>query len=306
MTTDAAAMSAPSAGSAREVHYLNLGAGVQSTALYLMSVDGDEPEVPKFDAAIFADTQEEPDEVYRHLEWLELQGGPPIIRTTAGRLGDALDQGSDANGNTRTDGGHYISIPAFTEHPLTKEKGIIQRQCTADFKVKPIEKLIRERVGATPGRPVSKDITIHQYMGLSFDEPKRVIRVKQRFTAKPSNWKVHFPLWEMQYDRGDCKAYLRDRMPYEVPRSACVFCPFKSDEEWRRLKADDPKGWGRAVHIDRVCRTGTGLDAHRFLHKQCVPLDQVDLRPADEKSGQMNMFAHLRGFQDECEGYCGN
>ena len=289
-----------------EHHFLNLGAGVQSTALYLMSIDGDEPEVPKFDAAIFADTQEEPDEVYRHLEWLESQGGPPIIRTTAGRLGDALDKGSDAAGNTRTDGGHYISIPAFTMHPQTGNKGIIQRQCTADFKVKPIEKLIRERVGALPGRPVPKDTIIHQYMGLSFDEPKRVIRVKQRFSAKPSNWRVHFPLWEMQFDRGDCKAYLRDRMPYEVPRSACVFCPFKSDEEWRRLKADDPTGWERAVHIDKVCRTGTGLDAHRYLHKSCQPLDEVDLRPADEKSGQMNFFAHVRGFQDECEGYCGN
>ena len=98
----------------REFHFLNLGAGVQSTALYLMSMDGDEPEVPKFDVAIFSDTQEEPDEVYRHLEWLEQQGGPPICRTTAGKLGDALDAGSDAAGNKRTDGGHYISIPAFT------------------------------------------------------------------------------------------------------------------------------------------------------------------------------------------------
>jgi hypothetical protein len=289
-----------------EHHFLNLGAGVQSTALYLMSIDGDEPEVPKFDAAIFADTQEEPDEVYRHLEWLESQGGPPIIRTTAGKLGDALDRGSDANGNTRTDGGHYISIPAFTLHPVTKQYGTIQRQCTKDFKIVPIEKLIRARCGAGPGRPIPKDIIVHQYMGLSFDEPKRVIRVKERFLAKPSNWKVHFPLWEMQFDRGDCKAYLRDRMPYEVPRSACVFCPFKRDDEWRRLKEKDPAGWARAVEVDKVCRTGTGLDAHRFLHRSCQPLDQVDLRPADEKSGQMNMFSHLRGFQDECEGYCGN
>ena len=289
-----------------EYHFLNLGAGVQSTALYLMSIDGDEAEVPRFDAAIFADTQEEPDEVYRHLEWLSSQGGPPIVWTTAGRLGDALDKGCDANGNTRTGGGHYISIPAFTIHPQTGSKGIIQRQCTADFKVKPIEKLIRERVGAIPGRPVPKDVIIHQYMGLSFDEPKRVIRVKQRFLAKPSNWKVHFPLWEMQFDRGDCKAYLRERMPYEVPRSACVFCPFKNDNEWRLLRDTDPNGWQRAIEIDRVCRTGTGLDSHRYLHKSCQPLDEVDLRPADEKSGQMNMFAHLRGFQDECEGYCGN
>jgi hypothetical protein len=289
-----------------EHHFLNLGAGVQSTALYLMSIDGSEPEVPRFDAAIFADTQEEPDEVYRHLEWLEKQGGPPIIRTTAGKLGDALEQGSDANGNTGSEGGHFISIPAYTLNHQTGDRGLVRRQCTGDFKVKPIERLIREHCGGQFGRPLPKEVIVHQYMGLSFDEPKRVIRVKERFLAKPSNWRVHFPLWEMQYERSDCKAYLRDRMPYEVPRSACVFCPFKSDEEWRRLRDDDPKGWQRAVHIDKVCRTGRNLDAHRYLHKACVPLDEVDLRPKDEKSGQLNMFAHLRGFQDECEGYCGN
>lgn len=289
-----------------ELHILNLGAGVQSTALYLMSIDEDETEVPRFDAAIFSDVQEEPDEVYRHIDYLRSLGGPPIVVVTAGKLGDALDRGSDARGNRRTDGGHYISIPAFTKHPQTGSLGTIQRQCTKDFKVLPIERQIRQMCGAQPGRPVEKSTTIHQYMGLSFDEPKRVIRVKQRFFSKPSNWQVHFPLWEMQYTRGDCKSYLQERLPYEVPRSACVFCPFKRDEEWRHLKETDPKGWARAIEIDRVCRTGTGLDSHRFLHRSCTPLEQVDLRPADEKSGQLNMFSHLRGFQDECEGYCGN
>lgn len=290
----------------RELHILNLGAGVQSTALYLMSIDGDEPEVPKFDAAVFADTQEEPGEVYRHLDYLESLDGPPIIRVTAGRLGDALKKGTDARGNGRTDGGHYISIPAYTLNPVTQQKGIIRRQCTADFKVRPVEQWIRQHVGAQPGRPVSRDITIHQYMGLSFDEPKRVIRVKQRFMARPSSWKVHFPLWEMQYERSDCKAYLREKLPHEVPRSACVFCPFKSDDEWRLLRDSDQAGWQRAIEIDETCRIGGGLDSCRYLHKSCTPLAEVDLRPEDEKSGQMNIFSHLRGFQDECEGYCGN
>jgi len=72
---------------------LNLGAGVQSTALYLLSMEGSEPEVPKFDYAIFADTQEEPESVYRHVEWLQSLGGPPIHVVTAGRLGDALEGG---------------------------------------------------------------------------------------------------------------------------------------------------------------------------------------------------------------------
>lgn len=283
----------------RELHILNLGAGVQSTALYLMSIDGDEPEVPRFDAAVFADTQEEPEDVYKHLEWLESLDGPPIVRVTAGRLGDALDTGE---GN----GVHFTSIPSYTLHPQTLSAGIIRRQCTGDFKVKPVEKWVRDSFGAGVGKPVPKDTIIHQYMGLSFDEPKRVIRVKQRFMAKPSNWKVHFPLWDMQYERSDCQAYLREKLPYEVPRSACVFCPFKSDDEWRLLRDSDQAGWQRAIEIDETCRIGSGLDSHRYLHKSCTPLAQVDLRSADEKSGQMNMFSHLRGFQDECEGYCGN
>jgi hypothetical protein len=256
-----------------EHHFLNLGAGVQSTALYLMSIDGDEPEVPKFDAAIFADTQEEPDEVYRHLEWLEAQGGPQIVRTTAGSLGKALEEGSDAAGNKLRDGGHFISIPAYTLLP-SGEKGISQRQCTADYKIKPIEKWIRQLLEVPVGRPVQKDHVIVQYMGLSFDEPKRVIRVKQRYMAKPSNWLAKFPLWDMQYTRGDCQAYLRKRMPYEVPRSACVFCPFKSNEEWRRLRDEDSAGWARAVYIDSVCRRSGGFKAERFIHKACVPLDK--------------------------------
>jgi hypothetical protein len=282
-----------------EKHILNLGAGVQSTALFLMSIAG---EVHKFDYAVFADTQEEPDDVYHHLEWLESLGGPPILRCTAGRLGDALDKGTDANGNGRTDGGHYISIPAFTKHPDGR-MGAVQRQCTKDFKVVPIEQAIRRRVfGAAPGKGIPKDSVCVQYMGLSYDEPKRVIRVTERFLSKPKNWKVQFPLFEMQMTRGDCMAYLKERVPHEVPRSACVFCPFKKDDEWRRLRDHDPKGWSRAIEIDRVCRTGTGLDAQRFLHRQCVPLEQVDLRTEQERTGQM-MF---QGFQDECEGYCGN
>jgi len=285
-----------------EKHFLNLGAGVQSTALYLMSIDGDEPEVPKFDAAIFADVQEEPDEVYKHLDWLDSQGGPPIIRTTAGKLGDAIGAGTDSRGNGCEGGRRYITIPAFTLMP-NGDKAIVRRQCTKEYKIEPCEKVIRQECGGQRGRPLPKDVIVHQYMGLSYDEPKRVIRVKERFLAKPKNWRVHFPLWEMEMTRSDCVAYLQKRVPYTVPRSACVFCPFKSDSEWRRLRDEDQKGWERAVEIDKTCRHGIGLDAMRFLHRSCKPLDEVDLRPKDEKSGQKHLFS---GFQDECEGYCGN
>jgi hypothetical protein len=66
-------------------HVLNLGAGVQSTTLYLMYLRGKIQ--PQIECAIFADTGEEPDSIYRHLEWLKSLAGPPIVTVKAGTLG---------------------------------------------------------------------------------------------------------------------------------------------------------------------------------------------------------------------------
>lgn len=61
----------------REVHVLNLGAGVQSTALALLSIAKIFPErIPVFDCAIFADVGEEPAAVYSHLGWLAAKCAP--------------------------------------------------------------------------------------------------------------------------------------------------------------------------------------------------------------------------------------
>ncbi len=104
----------------KEFHILNLGAGVQSTALYLMmflgmvirgEIDGpawalliiaamsDETKLfharlPRIDFAIFADTQDEPTSVYMHLVWLQSLGGPPILVRSAGKLSDDLMTGT--------------------------------------------------------------------------------------------------------------------------------------------------------------------------------------------------------------------
>src|SRR4051794_22841087 len=64
---------------------LSLGAGVQSSTLLLMAVQGE----LDLDAAIFADTQWEPAWVYDHLTSLELEArraGIPLHRVTAGSL----------------------------------------------------------------------------------------------------------------------------------------------------------------------------------------------------------------------------
>ena len=64
---------------------LSLGAGVQSTALALMIARG---EVPMVNFAVFADTQGEPDFIYKHLEWLRKELPYRLIIASKGDLTD--------------------------------------------------------------------------------------------------------------------------------------------------------------------------------------------------------------------------
>lgn len=279
---------------------LNLGAGVQSTTLYLMSMRQDRPEhVPLFDYAIFADTQEEPKAVYDHLEWLQGLPGPPILVRTAGKLGD------DVMAARNTTGQSFQCLPAFTRGSYSDGVGMRRHQCTKEYKVDVVEKTIRrELLGIEPGRRVPKDVKVFQWMGLSFEEPKRIVKVQARF-RKIAWAEPMFPLWDMVMRRADCRAYLEDKVPHEVPKSACVFCPFRDDSSWRWLRDRDPEGWKRACEVDEGMRendTGgsRGLDLKSYLHRSCVPLREAVI-DAPFSHGECPGY----GFLDECEGMCG-
>src|SRR3954454_22262783 len=85
------------------------------------------------DYAVFADTQEEPESVYGHLEWLRSLGGPPILTDTAGKLGDDLIHGKNSTGQ------RFASIPALTSAEPGRPGGMLRRQCTAEYKINVVE-----------------------------------------------------------------------------------------------------------------------------------------------------------------------
>ena len=275
---------------------LNLGAGVQSSTLYCMAVKG----LLQFDCAIFADTQEEPGEVYRHLEYLKTLGGPVIHVVTQGKLGEDLIRGTNSKGQQKR-GGRFASIPAFTAMRDGEKLGIVRRQCTSEYKIKPIERFIRQSIFAIPfGGRVTKNIRCLHFFEISLDEVARSTRIKANCQDK---WRtVLFPLIEMQMTRADCLRWLAANGFAKPPRSACVFCPFKRDSEWLRLRQDDPAGWARAVEIDNAIRED-GVACNQkmrqklYLHSSCIPLSEVHLN--DEDRGQL-------GFWQECQGMCGN
>ncbi len=89
---------------------------------------------------------------------------------------------------------------------------------------------------------MSRGVRVIQYFGLSHDEPRRVLKVKVRFVGHP--WaEGRFPLFDDEMTRANCVDYLRRQaIPHEVSRSTCVFCPYRSNAEWRQLRDTDPSG----------------------------------------------------------------
>ncbi len=248
----------------------------------LMAAHGEITPMPK--CAIFADTQDEPKSVYAWLDWLEKQLPYPVHRVTRGRLSETALQL-----RTKKDrSGQWVkaAIPAFTRR-ADGSRGMIQRQCTHDFKVIPI---IRAALGIAGTESVS------QWIGISLDESHRM---------KPSRHKriIHrWPLVDLRMNRHDCLKWMKACGFPEPPRSACVFCPYQSDSQWRNLRSEQPEAFTEAVRVDYEFRRLVGLvegsTSVPFLHASRVPLDQVDFS-TDEDHGQQVMFGN------ECEGMCG-
>ena len=268
---------------------LNLGGGVQSTTLYLMALRG---EIDPIDCAIFADLGEEPKSVYSHMEWLKSLHGPTIHIVSAGLLGNDLIHGVNSGGQ------RHASIPAFTAQNEGQPLGIMRRQCTKEYKILPIERFIRRTLlGLEKGQRIKTKLT--QLFGISLDEAGRATRIK----SNSPHWSdPEFPLCEKMMTRADCVKWLEAfGIPHKVPRSACVFCPYKSDREWLLLRESDSDGWNRAVEIDEALRVD-GVVVNRncndklYLHKSCRPLKEVHL--TDGERGQS-------AFNFECEGGCG-
>ena len=260
---------------------LSLGAGVQSTTLYLTD---------EWNYAIFADTQEEPASVYTHLEWLKTVGRAPILTRTIGKLGDDLMAGTNSDGKPHLlrNGARVAAIPGYVRFPDRKDYGRTKRQCTREYKLDVIHQSVREILGLRKRQRFPKDVRIIQGIGFSAEEMGRAGRCVAGW-KRPQIMPI-FPLIERRWRREDCLNYLRTVVPHEVPRSSCVFCPFHSNVEWRWLREQDPAGWARAVEIDKALRVkgnvvNRNMDAEMFVHRSCVPLDQADIEAVE--TGQL-------------------
>lgn len=247
------------------------GAGVQSRAMLHMSINGD---LPRPDLVIFADTQAEPEAVYQAVKEDQAAAeaaGVPFHIVTEGDL-------------SATDKWSGVFIPAFTLHPQTGSRGMLRRQCTGRFKVAPIRRHLRA-LGYKH---------VRMWLGITTDEAIRV---------KPSDVKWienAYPLIERGMSREDCQAYLTEQGIAAV-KSACVFCPYRSEYGWARIRAN-ASDWKAAVEYDRQLRDKRPEAGELFIHPDRVPLEQAAI---PDLSTMVSLFDGDEGFGNECEGHCG-
>lgn len=278
---------------------LSFGAGVQTIALLwlwvfdsILDVDencdgffnGQRP-----DLVVFADTQAEPRHVYTAVEeakHLCAQAGIPF---------ETVSRGDLSRPPTTKAGIQKIYVPVYTRDLKTGKEGQLERQCTAEYKVRPVERYAKKLAGKRP---------IEMNLGISLDEAHRMKR-----RAPDDRVQTVYPLVFGELGgatRDDCARYLA---AIDVPaaKSACSFCPYRRDAWWAWMYRNDPACYAQAVAYDEWVRDKRpGLEC--FIHDSRRPLKDVVPELIAAEDAQTTLFPidlDTSGSGGCEEGHCG-
>ena len=264
---------------------ISLGMGVQSTALYFQSSMG---EIPRADLAIFVDPGKEKTQTleYHHFleDWRSKNNGIPIkVVSKKNLFVDLLNKDENKR---------FASIPCFTKDPENGKVGMLRRQCTNEYKIMQVDKAISEYYGLKkyarrPKTAVWLGITVDEVDRISYPKSAWKINVFPylNYHTSSNNVSKSVKYFDNYVNRNDLYAwYKNNNLPIPI-KSGCVFCPFQSDFNWYDLKENYPEDFEAAIEVDIAIRNDPkSKGRERFLHKSCVPLNQVKFNQEDQTS----------------------
>lgn len=177
---------------------------------------------------------------------------------------------------------------------MNKDRGgMLWRACTRDYKIVPVRRKTRELMIAAGAKHV------HQMIGISTDERQRENASGVKYITN-----VH-PLLDLGWSRQRCEEWLLQEFGLKVPKSACRYCPYRSNAGWQRMKVEEPQEFELACQYDEAIRAsqgqkirGAGIVGELYVHRSFTPLRTASLEIAPD---QMDF-----GFEQECEGMCGH
>jgi hypothetical protein len=120
----------------------------------------------------------------------------------------------------------------------------MKRYCTREFKIKPIDKFLKEAGECS------------LLIGFNSDETDRVGNLE----AMP-NIKYQYPLVEDGHDRGDCEAILNlhglhPNFPIYMSRGGCRMCFYKSEKEYKAMYFLNKKEFMEVLKFEKQYQDG--------------------------------------------------
>lgn len=257
---------------------LSFGAGMQSTALALMSCENamaggrdyyPHPLIPVYDAVIFCDLGLEASWVYEQLLFVqhacEKAGIPFYV------LESNLYEDYTRNYGER----RVVSIPWWTVKENGQRGKVSRRFCTLDYKTTRIANFVRwELLGYKKGsRNRPEDLKAHtMHIGFSIEE-------QHRCKDNPHPFFVNrFPLVELGLDRAANFAYIYDQWGLATKSSACSFCPFHRNFFFKKIKETDPAHYAKILDFDRLLaskKPHPAMDAQFFISRSWKRLEDL-------------------------------
>jgi len=262
----------------RPMHVISLGWGVQSFALAAMSALG---VLPPVEAAVHADTGHERAETYalaeRWAPWLEERGVRIVTVHPDERYKEPFGVKPLPTSLPQ------MMIPVFqmfSDGP----GGMIPRQCTRHWKIRPIKRWLQANRDAQP---------VEQWLGITLDE---VLRIKPSGVKYITNAYPFVEHLGRPWTRGMVVKWLVEN-GLEVPvKSSCIFCPYHDRATWRDIQLSGNGDWEKALVVDKAIRDRRpGYQC--YLTTQRTALGECDFR-SQEDHGQMTLW------NEECSGMC--
>lgn len=208
------------------------GGGTNSTAMIIGLVK--KQLIP--DLILFSDTAGERPDTYNFIEmfsdWLEANGAPRVQKC------------------------HYITKDGVR---LTLENDCLNRHtlppiafgfksCSEKYKTRVIEKYCNSHPRCleiwASGEKVDK------YIGYDAGETKR-IECHRIYDAKDKKYRVHYPLYEWEWNRDRCVHEIQSVGLPKPGKSSCFFCPSMKKAEIEALWKKYPDLFARAIEMEK-------------------------------------------------------
>lgn len=233
------------------INIVSFSGGKDSTALLLMMIE----KGMQVDEIIFCDTGKEFPDMLKHIDDVEKYIGRPITKIQNKESFDFIfTKKQRAKGKFKDVSGYGW--------PSAK-----RRWCTSNLKQQPFKRYIKQKYGKN----------YNLYIGLAYDEQKRVERNKDKRVKYPLvDWKIT-EAQALQY----CyqKGFTWNGLYKHFKRVSCYLCPLQRKCDWLKLKKHYPKLFADALRLDRI-------SAYKFTAKET--LEEIVNRW--EKKNQYKLF----------------